>query len=242
MRNIVFVALSLAFIAGPAAAVYPHKPIFGGVIPVSHGSLLVTTTGTGTWSVPAGVTTATMQCWGAGGGGGIVTIRGGGGGGGGFAATANISVTPGGTVYYSVGAGGPHQTSGNESWINATSGAPPFPSSSSTVGCRAGGGTGGTDNGSGGPGGAGLAYSGGAAYSGGSGYTAIGSAAGGGGGAGSSGAGGSGTSSAGGTAGTPDGGAGGFSNTTNPSQPGGGGGSNSTSAETGADGQIEITW
>lgn len=61
--------------------------------------------GSGTWSVPAGITRILVEVWGAGGGANIY----GGGGGGGYV-KAVISVTPGGTVSYTVGASGPGST------------------------------------------------------------------------------------------------------------------------------------
>ena len=53
------------------------------------------------WVVPAGVTTILVECWGGGGGGG----RGNGGGGGGYI-SARLTVTPGTTASFTIGAGG----------------------------------------------------------------------------------------------------------------------------------------
>ena len=59
----------------------------------------VTIPGSGTWTAPAGVTSITIECWGAGGGGGMDTNSnnggGGGGGGGAYAKVNNFAVTPG---------------------------------------------------------------------------------------------------------------------------------------------------
>lgn len=69
---------------------------------------------TGTWTVPAGVYSATFQAWGGGGSGGSahhrpgstnISIRGGGGTGGGYA-SETLQVVPGQVIHYSVGAGG----------------------------------------------------------------------------------------------------------------------------------------
>lgn len=69
----------------------------------------------GTWTVPCGVTSITVEAYGGGGGaggggggsnGGLFNTRGGGGGGGGGFATITINVTPGATFTYSIGAGG----------------------------------------------------------------------------------------------------------------------------------------
>lgn len=65
-----------------------------------HGEVIITTTGASTWTVPAGVTSITVECWGAGGQGGSATgyPACGGGGGGGAYASSTLSVTPS-TVY-----------------------------------------------------------------------------------------------------------------------------------------------
>ena len=66
----------------------------------------------GTFIVPAGVTSITVQAWGAGGSGGgssnagFLSARGGGGGGGGAYATATFAVIPGGSLPVVVGTGG----------------------------------------------------------------------------------------------------------------------------------------
>ncbi|WP_163409260.1 glycine-rich domain-containing protein [Flavobacterium ajazii] len=69
------------------------------------------TTTAGNFKVPAGVTSMSVECWGAGGAGGGVTaglslFAGGGGGGGAYCKVANLSVTPAVTLSYKVGAGG----------------------------------------------------------------------------------------------------------------------------------------
>jgi hypothetical protein len=73
---------------------------------VAAGSVTFTS-GTGSWTVPPGVTSARMEIWGGGGGGGgsNSNTSGGGGGGGGYS-FISISTTPGGSYNYSVGAGG----------------------------------------------------------------------------------------------------------------------------------------
>jgi len=72
------------------------------------------TPGIGTWTVPAGITSVTIEAWGAGGAGGsaycgVATansqLRGGGGAGGSYASTAT-SVIPGQVISYTIGAGG----------------------------------------------------------------------------------------------------------------------------------------
>lgn len=64
--------------------------------------------GSGTFTVPPGVTSITATAWGGGGGGGgsSANKKGGNGGGGGGATTKTIAVAPGNTFNYSVGNGG----------------------------------------------------------------------------------------------------------------------------------------
>lgn len=74
----------------------------------------ITTTGAGTWTVPCGVTSITVEAWGAGGSGGGTTdnnSRGGGGGAGGTYVSSTIAVTPGTTYNLFVAP----QTNGAES-------------------------------------------------------------------------------------------------------------------------------
>jgi len=72
------------------------------------------TPGMGTWTIPAGVTSVTVEAWGAGGAGGSAysgtastanNLRAGGGAGGSYA-SGTASVTPGQVINYSIGAGG----------------------------------------------------------------------------------------------------------------------------------------
>lgn len=67
----------------------------------------ITTTGAGTYTVPCGVTSITVQCWGGGGAGGGATGNpsGGGGGAGGAFSSSVIAVTSGATFSYTLGAG-----------------------------------------------------------------------------------------------------------------------------------------
>lgn len=100
-------------------------------------------TGSGTFSVPTGVTSVRVLVIGGGGTGGHQV--GGGGGAGGFVEAPNLPVTPGGSVPYNVGAGGVapgFQPSANQS----------FPGGPSTFGpiTALGGGGGGCHNGPGG--------------------------------------------------------------------------------------------
>jgi len=73
-----------------------------------------------TYTVPAGVSVISVQCWGAGGGGSSRSNNGqGGGGGGGAYASSQISVTPGSTYAIVVGAGGAANTAGGISSFTA---------------------------------------------------------------------------------------------------------------------------
>ena len=79
-----------------------------------NNSITFSNLGSGTWIIPAGITRILAEVW-AGGGGGTGT---GGGGGGGYIAGI-INVTPGNSVFYTVGAGGsagsPNASNGNNS-------------------------------------------------------------------------------------------------------------------------------
>jgi hypothetical protein len=77
-----------------------NEPLLGGT------TTTYTTVETGTYTVPAGVYSITVEGWGAGGGGGVVNNSGGGGGGGGAYAATTIAVVPGMKFQYTVPAGG----------------------------------------------------------------------------------------------------------------------------------------
>lgn len=100
---------------------------------------VVTTSGTGSYTAPAGYTKVTVEAIGGGGDGfgSTTTNQRAGGGGGQYAiSNANIAVTPGVTVvYYSVGAGI------TRSWVNVGTNSQP---ASATVGCVAMNGSSGT--------------------------------------------------------------------------------------------------
>ena len=92
------------------------------VAPVVTGEVIYTT-GSGTWVCPAGVTSITVICVGAGGGSGN---HGGGGGGGALSYGNNIAVVPGTSYNYTVGAGvnfgNGGNTTFNTTWIVAGGG------------------------------------------------------------------------------------------------------------------------
>ena len=147
------------------------------------------------WTVPSGVTDVQVECLGPGGNGGDGGIGSGlggsGGGGGAYAKKNSLSVTPGGSVSYQLGAGG----SGTDVWF----------SSSGTVLAKAGANASGTTLGAGGASGSCI---GDTVYSGGSGAgTGQNTAGGGGGSAGPTGVGKAGAQ--GSTASSPGGGGGG---------------------------------
>jgi hypothetical protein len=115
----------------------------GGGVPPPSTTLLGTTVGAGSFVVPANVLTMTLEAWGGGGGssgldrGSTSTAAGG------AYASSVVNVTPGQTVFYSIGAGGTGGSTvggaGTQSWINVGTNAVP---GSSTVGVRAAGGAG----------------------------------------------------------------------------------------------------
>lgn len=123
----------------------------------SQTTVTLTSPGTSTFIVPAGVTSLTIECWGAGGAGGgtagNATAAGGGGGGGGYSKNT-IAVLSGSSIPYTIGAGGNGAT---------TNGANGGATSLSTVAANGGfGGLQGNSNiGAGGNGGNGTTYTGG---------------------------------------------------------------------------------
>ena len=109
------------------------------------------TPGNGTWTVPAGVSSITINAWGAGGAGGSAycgtattntQLRGGGGAGGSFTSTTT-SVTSGQIINYTVGAGGVGASSGFAHQSIGQSGGATFAELNSTTLVSAIGGAGG---------------------------------------------------------------------------------------------------
>jgi hypothetical protein len=210
-----------------------------------------TFTTNGTFTVPPGITSITVECWGGGGGGGGAATSNsavGGGGGGGAYTLSTITVTPGTPYTVTVGTGG---TAGSNTGGNGgNGGSSSFPGATTAVG-----GSGGRGSTSSTPGAGGAGGSAGATHSGGNGATGTSNSSGGGGGgsAGTTANGGNGNSNGtAGTAGVSFGGAGGAGATTNAAgvagtQPGGGGGggrraSSNQRGGTGAAGQVIIIW
>lgn len=91
-----------------------------------YSQTIVNTPGAGTFTVPAGVTSVTIQLWGSGGSGGGCTTSGnsGSGGGGGAYSSKTLTVTAGDVITYTVGAGatagaaGSNGNNGNASTAN----------------------------------------------------------------------------------------------------------------------------
>ena len=166
------------------------------------GQVTDTYTSSGTWTCPTGVTSITVECWGAGGGGGAsnnaaAKRAGGGGGGGAYAKTLSISVTPGNTYTITVGPGG----SGGISGAGTVGGNSTATFGASTVTAAGGSGGGYGGNGAVGAGGTTAASTGTTKYAGGNGAAGV-NATGGGGGGGGAGTGGAGGNASGTTAGT----------------------------------------
>ena len=81
-----------------------------------------TFTANGTFTVPVGVTSVTIQTWGGGGKGSTLSSIGvGGGGGGGAYSSGIVSVTSGNNYAVTVGAGSTSTAPGGDSWFNNTS-------------------------------------------------------------------------------------------------------------------------
>lgn len=201
------------------------------------GKVVQTFTATETWTVPSGVQSVEVECWGGGGGGGAgQAVTNGGGGGGGAYSRKVITVVPGTSMTATVGAGG--AGAGGDSWFG----------SAATV--MAEGGTRGVDgdalnNGAGGPGGTAAASVGDTKFSGGNGGANTG---GGGGGAGDAANGGNSVGTTGGAGGTAGGGNGGNGGSASPGLPGnvrggaGGGGGIISAGGAGARGEIRVVF
>jgi predicted CxxxxCH...CXXCH cytochrome family protein len=212
---------------------------------VVSGQPVTTTT---TWTVPAGVTSVEVKCWGAGGGGsgGNIKNLGNGGGGGGAYATDVVVVIPGNQYTITVGTGGAAGTNG----AGSAGGNSSFSTFVIAVGGSGGTASAGATPGSGGSGGLNTnctpllnAFSGG---NGGNGNNAS-TGGGGGGSADETGNGGNGGTPTAGTAPTNGGvgGTGGTSGIGSPgTAPGGGGGGSGEKNDggAGADGQVILTW
>lgn len=212
------------------------------------------TSGTFSWTCPAGVTSIIVECWGAGGGGGGSdgnnNTKGGGGGGGAYAKNASVTVMPGTTYTITIGGGGTAGTTGNGGDGGASTATFGATTVTANGGIHGNGGILGSLLGAGGAGGAAVNWPGG------NGATATSSGGGGGGGAaGTSAAGNNGTVTTGGAAKTtPPGGAGGNgtgcgggANTQGcPGADYGGGGGGTTvkggAGGAGAGGEIILTW
>ncbi len=79
-----------------------------------HAQTIVDLTVNGTWTVPCGVTSITVETWGAGGGGGPRSNVATGGGGGGAYAQKVFTVNTGDSFAYKIGAGGTGTTANND--------------------------------------------------------------------------------------------------------------------------------
>lgn len=128
--------------------------LFAGVQDAYATVTTITTPGSGTFTVPAGVTSVTIEGWGGGGPGGAAggSVGGGGGGEGGYG-TKVLTVSPGDTISYVVGAvSTTAQNPGNASTL--TYSAVTYTSNGGSKGGTGSGITGGT----GGPGGTASGY------------------------------------------------------------------------------------
>lgn len=109
-----------------------------------HGGGFIYLTGSGNWTVPAGVVRVLYEAWGGGGGGGGASGAGAAGGGSAGQYRRNIlTVTPGDSIAYSVGTGG---TGASGSFTGGTGGDTTF---AGTVTCKGGLGGAGVSTGTG---------------------------------------------------------------------------------------------
>src|ERR1035437_8122618 len=88
--------------------------------------VIITATGPGSWTIPAGVTSLQVEAIGGGNSGASGSNNGGGGAGAyaGDTGASAITVTPGATLYYNVGTAGA-TTAAGLSWVNAATNAAP---------------------------------------------------------------------------------------------------------------------
>jgi hypothetical protein len=203
MKKKTGIIMALLLVAALAVPLTTAAPVLGATVPVSQ---LITTWGNGTFHVPTGVTSITVECWGAGGAGGGGTtgsVKAGGGGGGAYA-NKTFSVTPLSDIPYYVAPA----TSGTTG--DGAAGAATWFKANDASGVVAVGGSGGTTAGVGGAGGSAGSCYGDTVYRGGNGANYVdGSGGGGGGGAGSAGPGNDAYQDAGGASKDEYGGAGG---------------------------------
>ena len=206
------------------------------------------TAGTSAFTVPAGVTSLSVETWGGGGGGKNTAAAAQAGGGGGAYAGSTLTVTPGSVITLTVGAGGVAGSSGGFSSFGSTPDVKAFGGGSGTGNVGAAGGSGASSTGT-------IKFSGG---SGGNGGTGLAGSQGGGGGGGSAtatapgGDGGNFSGDNGGAIGTGQGSGGvGGNGVIAPTiggpglAPGGGGGGNGKSGSSpgaGATGQVIVSW
>lgn len=119
----------------------PTSTVTGSTATPPAPTYVLLTAGSGTWTVPGGVTAIDVFAIGAGGGGGAGDsnyggVGGRGGGGGAYAEVLSLSVTPGQTVYYNVPAGATGSAGGgvgnvfavapsSDTWLNKSTNAAP---------------------------------------------------------------------------------------------------------------------
>ena len=116
--------------------------------------ITLSTPGTSTWTVPAGVTSITVEGIGGGQSGGGIAVSGNqqgtnraGGWGGSYAKTVNLTVTPGATVYYHVGTtvglnnswSNQAQVNGDPTWLNISVNSAPTSSANGILAASNGG-------------------------------------------------------------------------------------------------------
>ncbi|MEI6166075.1 MAG: DUF2341 domain-containing protein [bacterium] len=222
-----------------------------GVEVVGAAVITNTSTASGSWTAPAGVTLITTECWGGGGGGGgdntALGNGAGGGGGGAYARLNAYTVIPGNAYSYTVGAAG--GAGGSANGTGGTGGSTFFVGASTLNAAGGAGGVGG-NSGAGGNGGA-AGTTGDVKFSGGNGRVGSSVGGGGGGSAGTASAGTTATSQTGAaavTGGGPGGSGGsGAAGGTPASGPGGGGGGgddnlSAVAGGAGYVGQVRITF
>jgi hypothetical protein len=86
---------------------------YGQIFSFKTKGYVLLSSGTGTWTVPSGITEINVACWGGGGGGSGKNANRGSGGGGGAYSGSSIATTPGNVYNYTIGNGGAGSVTSN---------------------------------------------------------------------------------------------------------------------------------
>jgi hypothetical protein len=134
-----FIIPTYSFAVTQSCTFPSNGTLTGSATTIGNDCVITYTSGTGTWTAPAGITSVQYLVVGGGGAGG--SRAGGGGGAGGYIASTNFATTPTNGYTVTVGSGGAGQVSGN-----GTSGTNSVFASNTGIGGGGGGGAAGSNN------------------------------------------------------------------------------------------------